>query len=182
MDNSLLELQSALKSQGVLICFSGKFSQEIIEELGEAVKKYLETEEKPKTDIYNTFSIFVEQTQNIKKYCTHKQHSKYYEEIATSCIVTIGRTAEGVYISSGNIIEKEDTHELVNMIESLIPLDKAELKKKYKAKLREDMSLPDVGGAGIGLIDMARKASKPLDYVISEINDEISFFTLKAVV
>ncbi|MFZ7102889.1 MAG: SiaB family protein kinase [Peptococcaceae bacterium] len=181
MNNSLLKLHDMLRSQGVLISFSGKFSQEIIEELGQAVRKYLETEEKPSTDIYNTFSIFVEQTQNIKKYCTQKQGSGYYEKIADSCIIVIGKTDNGIYISSGNLLENSDIAGLVGKLEKLIPLDKTELKKLYKAKLKEEISNWSQG-AGLGLVDMARKASIPLKYSVTRLDDGFSFFTLKAIV
>ncbi|MDF2816038.1 MAG: hypothetical protein K0Q81_2238, partial [Paenibacillus sp.] len=41
---------------------------------------------------------------------------------------------------------------------------------------------PDHVGAGLGLIDMARKATVPLEYSIIAQDDSLSFFTLKAIV
>ncbi len=177
----LLELQNYLSQNGILISFSGRFSQAIIEELGEAVKKYLESEEHPKNDIFNVFSIFVEQTQNIKNYCESKKFLTSYERIANSCIVTIGKCEGGNYISSGNIIENSDAEKLTAHIEELIPLDKISLKKRYKEQLKQEL-LPGSLGAGVGLIDIARKASKPLMYTVSRIDQQFSFFTLKAII
>ncbi|ABO50369.1 conserved hypothetical protein [Desulforamulus reducens MI-1] len=181
ISNNLFELQKILSNNGLLISFSGRFSQSIIEELGEAVKKYLETEDRPKNDVYNVFSIFIEQTQNIKNYCEIKKESPHYERIANSCMVTIGKTETGNYICSGNIVEQKDAVVLTGIIDELIPLDKVALKKLYKEKLRQDIS-PDSLGAGIGLVDIARKASLPLEYSITTIDDNFLFFTLKAVV
>ena len=82
MQTNLLELQKILQQHGVLISFSGRFSQEIIEELGDAVKKYLETESISQTETYNVFSVFIEQTQNIKNYCGQKVNSPYLDRIA----------------------------------------------------------------------------------------------------
>ncbi|GAB6181310.1 SiaB family protein kinase [Desulfotomaculum defluvii] len=177
----ILDLQNYLSRHGILISFSGRFSQTIIEELGEAVKKYLETEEHPKNDIFNVFSVFVEQTQNIKNYCESKRASDSYARIANSCIVTIGKCEDGNYISSGNIIEKVDAEKLVTLINELIPLDKIALKKLYKEKLKQELP-PDSLGAGVGLIDMARKANKPLEYTINGIDEQFSFFTLNVIV
>ena len=42
--DNLIGLQKVLQNYGVLITFSGRFTQEVIEELGDAVKKYLETD------------------------------------------------------------------------------------------------------------------------------------------
>lgn len=179
--NNLLDIQKKLRENGILISFSGRFSQAIIEELGEAVKKYLEMEQSPRNHIFHIFSIFIEQTQNIKNYCMSKESTAFHENIANSCMVTIGRTELGNYICSGNIIEESDIPGLVGKIEKLILLDKTELKKLYKETLKQEIA-PDSLGAGIGLIDMARKASYPLEYSITKLDDQYSFFTLKAVV
>ncbi|SFH29610.1 hypothetical protein SAMN05660649_04630 [Desulfotomaculum arcticum] len=182
MNPKLLALQKQLREDGVLISFSGKFSQEIIEELGEALKKYLETEDQPKTDIFNIFSIFIEQTQNIKNYCASGNFIDAYEQIANSCIVIIGNTANnGKYICSGNIIVNSDLEKLQSTISAVTSLNKEELKKLYKQKLKQELP-PDSTSAGIGLIDIARKASQPLQYSIVDIDEQFSFFTLKAIV
>jgi hypothetical protein len=181
MSSSLLELQHTLRNYGLLISFSGKFSQEIIEELGEAVKKYLETEDRPKNDIYNVFAIFIEQTQNIKNYCMSKEGTEAYEQISGSCIVTIGRTDCGNYVCSGNLVENESVSRLTGILDELNQLEKTELKKLYKERLKQDLP-PGSLGAGIGLVDIARKASQPLEYTITPVDGQFSFFTLRAVV
>ncbi|WP_284638061.1 SiaB family protein kinase [Paenibacillus silviterrae] len=181
MTNHLYEVQSFLRQKKILISFSGRLSQGLIEEYGAAVRKYLEDEERPTSEIREIFSIFIEQTQNIKNYCLSKQGSPSYERIASSSIVTIGKEEDGSIVSSGNLVENKDVEELKDKLKHLIGLDKAELKKLYKELLKRE--LPDgCSGAGIGLVEMARKTSKPLEYTVTRIDDEVSFFTLKAVV
>lgn len=175
------ELQQLLQREGILISFSGKLSQGLIEEYGQAVKTYMEIEERPHDEVYNVFSIFIEQTQNIKNYCTRKRDSERYEQISQSCIVTIGRNEEGYYIWAGNVVEREDLAPIVSRLNEMSGLDKAGLKKLYKESLRRE--LPEgAGSAGLGLIDMARKANRPLEFSIDELDDGLSFITLKAVV
>lgn len=180
MSHDTWEIQRFLRERGILICFSGKLSQELIEEYGEAVKKYMEAEDRPANEIINIFSIFIEQTQNIKNYCSSKSQHKHFEEMNQSCIISIGKTDKGFYISAGNLVLAEDIGHLVGKIEMLGSLDKTDLKKMYKQKLREE--LQEDQGAGIGLIEIARKASEPLEFSVSPVNDELTFFTLKAVV
>jgi hypothetical protein len=181
MNNQILELQNLLRKNGLLITFSGKFTQSIIEELGEAVRKYLETEERPQNDIFNLFSIFIEQTQNIKNYCFSKKNTVSGERISDSCIVTIGKNDFGNYICSGNQIENRDISKLIESLEELKKLDKEELKQLYRHKRKQGVS-PEGPGAGLGLVDIARKAKLPLEYSITELDAEFSFFTLNAVV
>lgn len=175
------ELQSLLQREGILISFSGKLSQGLIEEYGQAVKTYMEVEERPHNEVYNVFSIFIEQTQNIKNYCTRKQDSMHYDRISQSCIVTIGRSEEGYYIWAGNVVERSDLGPIVGRLDEMAGLDKDGLKKLYKDTLKRELP-PDAAGAGLGLIDMARKAKRPLEFSVSDIDADLSFITLKAVV
>lgn len=179
MQGNLLELQNILQSYGVLISFSGRFSQEIIEELGDAVKSYLETESISQTETFNVFSVFIEQTQNIKNYCTKKQNSPRAEIISNSGIVMIGRSPEGHYVSAGNLVETEDVSFFAAELQKIVGMDKQELKMYYRERLKGNL-LPEQISGGLGLIEMARKASKPLEYSVQKVDDSLSFFTLKA--
>lgn len=177
--NKLYEVQNLLRNNGILISFTGKLSQGLIEEYGQAVKKYLETEERPKSEIFNVFSVFIEQTQNIKNYSGSKEGQSNYEAISISGIVTIGKAEDGYYICSGNMVENDDLDRLVAKVKHLAALDKTELKKLYKETM---MNEPEENGAGLGLIEMARKASKPLECTVTPLSGTLSFFSLKAVV
>ncbi|TXK80072.1 hypothetical protein FU659_18920 [Paenibacillus sp. N3.4] len=170
-----------LQSRGILISFSGKLSQGMIEEYGEAVKRYLEQDNRPKSEVSHIFSIFIEQTQNIKNYCTTKESSSNSETINQSSIVTIGKVEKGNFVCCGNLVENGDLGRLVARIESLAHMNKDELKRKYKEMLRKEL-VENQTSAGVGLIDMARKASLPLEYSVTRIDEHLSFFTLKAVV
>lgn len=177
----LLHVRNTLQENGILICFSGRLSQGMIEEYGEAVKFYLESEDIPKNEIFHTFSIFIEQTQNIKNYCSSKTGSIRFEEISQSCIVTIGKTEDGHFICSGNAVDNADLGKLLEKIQPLLTMDRVELKQLYKTAMKQELP-PGASGAGLGLIDIARKASRPLEYSVTPINEELSYFTLKAVV
>lgn len=178
---ALLDVQTMLRDNGILISFSGRLSQQLIEEYGEAVKTYLENEDRPKNEIFHIFSIFIEQTQNIKNYCTRKTDSELFERISQSCIVTIGKAEDGNFICSGNLVANDDLQRLVANVQPLVDLPKEELKKLYKEKLKEPI-LPPGDSAGLGLIDIARKAVRPLEYSVTRLDDHVSFFTLRAVV
>lgn len=181
IDNHLLEVQTLLRNNGILISFSGWLSQQLIEEYGEAIRKYLVAENKPKNEISHIFSIYIEQTQNINNYCATKSVLPVCDRISQSSIVTIGKTEQGTYICSGNLVENDDLNSLIARVESVVKLDKDGLKRAYKEQLKKE--LPDgANGAGVGLIDMARKATMPLEYSVTKVDELLSFFILKAVV
>lgn len=181
INQNLLEVQTLLRNNGILITFSGRLSQQLIEEYGEAVKTYLESESRPKNEIFHIFSVFIEMTQNIKNYCTVKEKSPLYERIAQSSIVIIGKDGQGSYVCAGNLVEEADLGALTAQIDALASLDKDGLKALFKQQLKK--SDPQLhGGAGVGLIDMARKSSQPLNYSVMKLENNLSFFSIKAVV
>ena len=181
MSIDLLEIQKVLQNYGVLINFSGRFTQAIIEELGDAVKKYLEDDSMSQGDTYNVFSVFIEQTQNIRNYSIRKSSTAIGERIANSGIITIGRSEDGYFVASGNLIDNQDVAGLTAKFEELAGLDKIALKKRYKEEMRKPI-LSESDGAGLGIIDMARRAKKPVKYTFAHLDDEVSFFTLEVYV
>lgn len=178
---SLLSLQNNLRDAGILISFSGRFSQGIIEELGEAIKKHMEAEQRPQNDIFNVFAVFIEQTQNIKNYAAANEQDIHLDKIINSGIVSIGKLDSGYFIWSGNLVKQEDVAALSEKLDRVVGLDKMELKKLYKEQLKKDLN-PDSRGAGLGLIDIARKASAPIQYSINPIDEEFAFYELRVII
>ena len=68
----LFDIRETFNRQQILICFNGPFSRSIIEELGNAVRSYMESQSIAKTAILDVFSVFVEQTQNVRNYLADK--------------------------------------------------------------------------------------------------------------
>jgi hypothetical protein len=181
MKSRLTEIQNVLGSSGISICFSGRFSQGLIEEIGDAVKLHMENEERPKNDIFNVFSIFVEQSQNIKNYVISKENSASYNRIANSAIVSIGQEEDHFFIWSGNIMENNDAASLQAKLNAVFGASKEELKKMYKEQLKREFE-PGQTGAGVGIIDIAKRASQPLEFSIETLDETYSLFELKVIV
>lgn len=181
MKKNLIELQNILRDNGILISFSGRFSQGIIEELGEAIKNYMEAEKNTKNSIFNVFAIFVEQSQNIRNYTISKEETCNYDKISNSGIVNIGRDGDEYFICSGNLVENNDTAKLIERLELIKGMGKEELKKLYKSELKKELPEDSIS-AGVGLIDIARKASQPIEYSLDRIDDTFSFYQLRVVV
>ncbi|KUO78724.1 MAG: hypothetical protein APF81_20225 [Desulfosporosinus sp. BRH_c37] len=181
MNKRLIEIQKMLGDSHILISFSGRFSQGIIQELGEAIKEHMKNEDNPKNKIYNVFSIFIEQTQNINNYFAIKKNDIINEEITSSAIVCIGKSKEDYFIWSGNLVNNSDVHPLNEQLNLIRSLNKDELKKLYKEQLKKDIQ-PGQNGAGMGLIDIARKSSLPIEYSFEERDKSFTFYELKAIV
>jgi len=177
--SDLYDLKDTLTRDQILICFAGPFSHSIIEELGAAVKHYLQAEQVTKSSLMSVFSIFIEQSQNIKRY-TERKAAEGKETFFSGGIVVIGREGEHYIVCSGNYVEEGDIEETAARIDSLKELDPQQLKAAYKEQMRKELQPGQ--SAGLGLIDMARSASAPLQYTLKKTEDQRCFFSLKAII
>lgn len=183
IDEKLDSIVKEMNQLGVIISFNGSFTQSIIEEIGDAIRNYIEqdkTEDIGETKSYDVFSIYIEQSQNIKNYFYKKVNydkENEFSKLAFESIIVIGKEKNYYYVCSGNIIDNADIKELKEKIEYVNSLNKDQLRKCYKEKLRN--SRTNDLGAGLGLIDMARKSSNTLKYLFIERDEYHSFFILR---
>lgn len=174
---NILKLRNNLNKYGVIMSFTGPFSQGIIEEIGDALRNYLETKINSKGEIFKVFSIFIEQTQNIKNYAYQLPDKEEQEEILLSGVLNIGFKEGKYFVSSGNMVRSEDVEELKTRLEKIQSYSKKELASAYREILRKNRK-EENGGAGLGLIEMARKASENIVFNFEEIENGYHFFTL----
>jgi hypothetical protein len=177
---NLFSLRRHLGEAGALITFSGSFSHSLIEELGVAVRKYLETDHVQKSAMMDVFSVYVEASQNVRNY-TALRLSKGDISIGQSSIVVIAKRETHYEVNAGNMIEVGDVPCLRERLETLRKADKPALKAMYKEQLRKERA-PGAVGAGLGLIDMARRSSAPLEFDFTDIDSDYSFFSLRVII
>lgn len=183
MDISLYDFHQELKQKRIIFYYSGPISQDTLEGVGSTLRRNLDYEEADNKVSMSVFSIFVEQVQNILNYSAEKLEPVGEEESELRVgVVVIGREETGdCFVCCGNQIYNKDMEALRDKIEEIRNLGQDELKSLYK-KRRKMSSEENSRGAGLGLIEMARRSGKPLEYNFTKIDDEFSFFSIKVVV
>lgn len=175
----LLSIRQEFNQKNILLCFNGPISRSLIEEIGNALKRYLHDDDASPSASMDVFGAYIEMTQNIRHYA----QSKGYPDFNGAATVVIGRYDQQRYaVLAGNVVERDDGAALQQRIESLAAMDKAALKTAYKAQLRQPRDKDAVSGAGLGLYDLARKASEPLSCRLEDTPDGRAFFSLLAIV
>lgn len=175
----LFSLQQTYNQQRIMLCFNGPLTQSLIEEIGNALRKYMQSENLTQSSLMDIFAAYIELTQNIRHYTA----AKGWGENGTVATVVIAHDADGRHVvSAGNVIADADGQGLVSRIEAIAAMDKAQLKSAYKEQLRKPRADGAHSGAGLGLLDMARKASAPLACSLREIEGGRSFFSLRVVI
>ena len=124
------------------------------------------------------FHVMVESLQNIAKHSEEDdaEYSKNYR--SGQGILMVGKEKDRYSVTTGNLVSVEQAKELGDMISEINAMDADELKETYKKKLKESR-LSDKGGAGLGLIDMAKKTGTKIECSFKEVNAEQHFFILK---
>ncbi|MFH1033459.1 MAG: SiaB family protein kinase [Pseudomonadota bacterium] len=178
----LFDLFNRLRGEGILFCFSGPTSQGILEGLGDALKQKMEREAAGSEMIRRVFAVFVEQMQNVINYSAERVAGPPEADgEMREGVVVVGRQGESCFVLVGNYVDQEEGRRLAEQVEMLQGMDKEQMKAHYKEQRRKQ---PPAGskGAGLGIIETARKASRPLELDIKETGQGRVFFTLKAII
>lgn len=166
------KVHSIMNEQNAVLVYVGDFDQEIIKSMLKYTEDKLKDSGVDELIKRKVFNVMVEMLQNISKH-------QYTEISETKAIFLILEEEENFLLITGNLIEKDKTDVVSEKIDKINTLDADELKVHYKeARLASRIS--EVGGAGLGFIDMARKTGNKLDYNFLTIESDVyKFFTLK---
>lgn len=178
MAYDLYPLKRDLNREGVFFEFSGPISQPLLAEMGDVLKHKMKLELASTTTILKVFSMVVEQAQNIIHYSAEKlsQSQDASHELGSGMIV-VGQEGKGYFVICGNLVANADVDHLKQKLKVVQTMSTDELKSYYKQKRRAE---PDQKskGAGLGFIEMARKASKPIEFAFEPFDDQYSFFSV----
>lgn len=164
------DFDNRIKQSDVLMVYKGDFGKDSIMPIIQIIEEKMRNENETGPKAF--FLILVELLQNVSR------HNIGSETDTKDGIFMITEDEEGdsYWTSVGNVVDKETKELLAERIEELNTMDAMELKKAYKKTLREG-AFSDKGGAGLGLIEIARKSSGKLEYTFDDMGEGRYFFT-----
>lgn len=179
---SLYQLKNHLTENSIFLCFSGPFSQELLVEIGDLLKHKMKSADASPATIFRVFSILVEQSQNIIRYSAEKLlgNDSSKDEYMSGWIA-VGFDKDTYFVTAGNRIRNTEIDRLRDRLTRLQNMDKEALNKLYKEQRKHGRFLHEKA-AGLGLIELARKASQPVEFHFERMNETFSFFSIKAVI
>lgn len=91
--------------------------------------------------------------------------------------IFIAKTPSAFTITISNPLRIADQDTLESKLIEINSLDKQGIKTKYK-QIITNGEFSDKGGAGLGIIEMAKITDAPLDYSFTKINDHFNYYSL----
>jgi hypothetical protein len=180
--NELKQLYENLKKDGIIFSFSGPLSQLILESIGETVRKKMQLESTGFATIQRVFSILVEQAQNILNYSAEiTPTDNGGDEVIRSGVLVLGIESGKYFVCCGNYIPIKRADPLARELSMIREMTPKAISQLYRQRRKANPPSDSVG-AGLGLIEIARRSSGPLIFDIRPVNDQIAFFSVKAVI
>lgn len=157
-------------STEVVFAFQGRMDHEQVERLvGEAEHSSLAHEDgvAPRKRMMN---VLVEALENV-----HHHSLASHREAAFALLV---RDTKGFRLAFGNAVPLAMAALITHRVGILNEMDEADLKEHY-LKLLSNSARSEHGGAGLGLLTMARKSTKPIVVRTAKMCPEAAFLTME---
>lgn len=122
-------------------------------------------------------SLMIESLENIYKYVDqYHDYPFIFEKYTPTFILT--RQGEKYYIRVSNPIRIDDAAKLKARLDLVNSKTYEQLRALYLHTISDGKFTPK-GGAGLGIIEMAKIANEPLDYSFKPINEMFNEYVLK---
>jgi hypothetical protein len=171
--SSIIDFHQMMDKKDIMLIYCGEFSQELNKTLLSFTERKFKAENVEDNTRRKIFNVMVELLQNISK---NKVESTDNAAEVDSLFM-IGNNNDDYILISSNIIRNDKIAPLKERLEQVNSLDKEGLKQLYK-DVRLNATFSGSAGAGIGIIDIARKSENKIEYSFEDVNNLVSVFTI----
>lgn len=178
MDNIIYFIKSTLTneiaSSGFPLIYKGEMNHQIMRSFAFMANRKISAMPIPVSTRKRIFHIMVECLQNVTK------HSDDYDETEKQIgngLFVVGKDREAFYVITGNLVRNDRMVALESKLEQLNSATPEQLKKMFLQQMVEG-ELSEKGGAGLGLIDIARKSQQKFYYHFVPFDSARHFFIL----
>ena len=169
------ELNERLKNNKICLSYLGSFDDDITDKLISISEFYLENRSELGKMKNKVSFLIAECFQNIVRHGSTKEKSEAVANVDAD-FFQLNVKEDRSILTSCNSISKELVASLEEKLIQVNSLDADGLKKLY-ASVMTNTGFSEKGGAGLGLIEMARKSGLPLKYQFKDLGgDRSSFF------
>ena len=171
---NVFELYSNLHNDNLSFVYQGNFDDKITDRIIDISESTIASKQEQHKISNKVSFLLAECFQNIIR------HGDFHDGLSTipAGIFVTRYINKSYYISSANLIANKYVEELRSKLELLNQMSPEDLKRLYIEVLTNNQ-LTNKGGAGLGLIEMARKSGQKLAFEFEEVDENYSYFYLQ---
>jgi hypothetical protein len=166
----------SIEKYHIHIIYEGQIDETITAAFISLAEKNMNKKEEGSKLIRKVYHIMVEFLQNMHKHADNPD--KYDSLYNNRGIFLMASKDDGYVVLSGNYVLKSKIPDLQDLLMKVNFMGAKEVKDYYQRKILNE-GLSAKGGAGLGLVDIIRRAESKLEYRFENIDEKYSFFILK---
>ena len=161
-----------------IITYQGLLSADVIDNLINEFRHQTEGTCIKKPVFKKVLTVIIESLENVYKY--YQKCSDEHIKLNTNQSPTfkLEKDDHAYIISTSNIVFKDEIPGIVKRIDIVNNKNNEDLKELYLKTIRNG-HFSKQGGAGLGLIKIARASHDKLGYDFKDVNDNMAFYTLQ---
>lgn len=167
-------IRDKMMKERLMFVYRGVVTNENSASLLMLLEKEMETSEFGFVGRKRLFMFVLESLQNVSRHSNRDQYSEM-------SLVVYSKTDSGYTVTTGNVIETDKIDDLRSRLDEINKLDSGEIRNVYRNML-SNAEFSNKGGAGLGLIEMAKKTGNKLDYDFIKLDDKFSYYILSKTV
>ncbi|MFY0625845.1 MAG: SiaB family protein kinase [Reichenbachiella sp.] len=177
---NIVTFRELMEDSDVNIVYLGKVTQSTIDGITDMMEDDMKDRKESKSVSKRVYHVMIEALQNI---CKHADSTADYasnsleQGLAKDGIFLIGNNDDEYYVTTGNQIDLDQAVLLRDTLDHINALDKEGLRELHKEKMASG-EISDVGGAGLGFIDIKKRTGTEYEYYFEPISEKHCFFIL----
>ena len=178
MLDRVFDLYDALEKQRIMLSFKGNLSPDLVTALLGLVERKMEAIEGDPRMRKRVFNVVMECLQNLYHHNTKapvKDGAVGTDE--AQGVIMIAHGEKGYSVLTGNFMASDEVNGLKNHLDRINGCEPEQLRDLYKETLN-DGRYGKAGGGGLGIIDIARKSGRKLEYGFVPQDEASAFFSL----
>lgn len=168
------KIRNKMKEDRLMFVYRGVVTKDNSVPLLMLLEKEMEKSEFGFVGRKRLFMFVLESLQNVSRHSNGTIH-------AGMSLVVYSKVNGGYTVTTGNVISSSNIEDLKKRLDEINNLESNEIRSVYRQML-SNSEFSSKGGAGLGLIEMAKKTGNKLDYDFVRLDDQNSYFILSKTV
>ncbi len=178
MVDRIFDMYDQMEKQKIMLSFKGELSSDLINAILSLIEQKMAASEPDQRVRKRVFNVVMECLQNLyhhNKRVGLPQDGTRYDE--RQGVVMVAHANNGYSVLTGNSMAQAEVEQLKQRLDQVNGVGPEQLRELYKSTLG-DGKFTASGGGGLGLIDIARKSGRKLEYGFVPLDGQNTFFSL----